>query len=134
MKKPFSAGRQHRRRRGAARRRVGLARQQDHGPHTQPLLYDDTLKAEDRLAGLLLVLYAQEPSAIHRLTTEDVEVGAHEVRLNLGNAPVHLPEPVADLARAVAVNRKGRAIVGALAPSPWLFPRSRPGRPISPPS
>ncbi|MEV5149397.1 hypothetical protein AB0L14_34670 [Streptomyces sp. NPDC052727] len=36
------------------------------------LLHDDTLKPEDRLAGLLLFLYAQGPSAIHRLTTEGV--------------------------------------------------------------
>jgi len=26
---------------------------------------------------------------------------------------------------------KGHATIGALAPSPWLFPRGRPGRPIS---
>ncbi|MGW2051584.1 hypothetical protein ACWCPF_41560 [Streptomyces sp. NPDC001858] len=113
-----------------------------HGP-TQPLddehrwnvarrlLHDDTLKPEDRLAGLLLLLYAQGPSAIHRLTVEDVEVGAQEVRLHLGNAPVQLPEPVAQLARTVAANRKGHAAIGAVAPSPWLFPGGQPGRPIS---
>lgn len=94
------------------------------------LLHDDTLKPEDRLAGLLL-LYAQGPSAIHRLTTEDVEVGAQEVRIHLGNAPVQLPEPVAQLARTVVANRKGHATIGALAPSPWLFPGGQPGRPIS---
>ncbi|WP_206308888.1 hypothetical protein [Streptomyces sp. A1136] len=113
-----------------------------HGP-TQPLddehrwnvarrlLHDDTLKPEDRLAGLLLLLYAQGPSAIHRLTIEDVEVGAQKVRLHLGNAPVQLPEPVAQLARTVAANRKGHATIGALAPSTWLFPGGQPGRPIS---
>jgi hypothetical protein len=95
------------------------------------LLHDDTLKPEDRLAGLLLLLYAQGPSAIHRLTIEDVEVGAQEVRLHLGDAPVQLPEPVAQLARTVAANRKGHATIGALAPSPWLFPGGQPGRPIS---
>ncbi|MFJ3840539.1 hypothetical protein ACIPY6_34225 [Streptomyces sp. NPDC090054] len=95
------------------------------------LLHNDTLKPEDRLAGLLLLLYAQGPSAIHRLTIEDVEVGAQEVRLRLGDAPVQLPEPVAALARAVAANRKGHATIGALAPSPWLFPGGQPGRPIS---
>ncbi|MFE3166698.1 hypothetical protein [Streptomyces sp. NPDC059224] len=95
------------------------------------LLHDDTLKPEDRLAGLLLLLYAQAPSAIHRLTTEDVEAGAREVRLHLGNAPVQLPEPVAQLARTVAANRKGHATIGALTPSPWLFPGGQPGRPIS---
>ncbi|WP_128382273.1 hypothetical protein [Streptomyces cavernae] len=65
------------------------------------------------------------------MTTEGVEVGAQEVRPQLGNAPVQLPEPVAQLARAVAANRKGHATIGALAPSPWLFPGGQPGRPIS---
>ncbi|QHC23221.1 hypothetical protein [Streptomyces sp. GS7] len=95
------------------------------------LLHDDALKPEDRLAGLLLLLYIQGPAAISRLTTEDVEVGAQEVRLHLGQAPIHLPEPVAALARHVAANRKGHATIGALAPSPWLFPGGQPGRPIS---
>lgn len=45
--------------------------------------------------------------------------------------PIHLPEPVAALARHVAANRKGHATIGALAPSPWLFPGGQPGRPIS---
>ncbi|MFE9823402.1 hypothetical protein ACFYSH_14835 [Streptomyces sp. NPDC005791] len=42
-----------------------------------------------------------------------------------------MPEPVAELARTVAANRKGHASIGALAPSPWLFPGGQPGRPIS---
>lgn len=95
------------------------------------LLHDDNLNPEDRLAGLLLLLYAQGPSAIHRLTTEDVEVDVQEVRLHLGDAPVQLPEPVAHLARTVTANRKGHATIGALVPSPWLFPGGQPGRPIS---
>ncbi|WP_245873319.1 hypothetical protein [Streptomyces phaeoluteigriseus] len=95
------------------------------------LLHDDTLKPEDRLAGLPLLLYAQGPSAIDRLTTEDVEAGAQEVRLHLGDAPVQLPEPVAHLARTVVANRKGHAIIGALTPSRWLFPGGQPGRPIT---
>lgn len=90
------------------------------------LLHDETLRADDRLAGLLLLLYAHGPSAIHRLTVADIEVGAQEVRLHLGNAPVQLPEPLAQLARTVAANRKGYATIGALAPSPWLLPCAQP--------
>ncbi|MEU6369907.1 hypothetical protein ABZ876_30275 [Streptomyces sp. NPDC046931] len=105
------------------------------------LLHDDTLKPEDRLAGQLLLLYAQGPSAIHRLTTEDVEVGAQEVRLHLGNAPIQLPEPVAQLARTVAAKRKGHATIGALAPPASTLkrhlhrqpPRSRVAGPASRP-
>lgn len=95
------------------------------------LLHDDTLKTEDRLAGLLLLLYAQGPSAISRLTVDHLQVDDHSVRICLGRTPIHLPEPVADLARTTLANRKGHATIGALAPSPWLFPGGQPGRPIS---
>ena len=65
------------------------------------------------------------------MTVEHIQVGADEVRLRLGRVPIQLPEPVAELARAVVANRKGHATIGALAPSPWLFPGGQPGRPIS---
>ncbi|CAN5679823.1 hypothetical protein BH09ACT7_BH09ACT7_61080 [soil metagenome] len=95
------------------------------------LLHDDTLKPEDRLAGLLLLLYAQGASTISRLTVDHLEANGHDVRLRLGRAPIHLPDPVAELARVVIANRKGHATIGALAPSLWLFPGGQPGRPIS---
>jgi hypothetical protein len=95
------------------------------------LLHSDHIKAEDRLAGLLLLLYAQGATAISRMTTSQIQANAHGVRLHLGRVPIRLPEPVAALARAVVANRKGHATIGALAPSPWLFPGGQPGRPIS---
>jgi hypothetical protein len=95
------------------------------------LLHDDTLKPEDRFAGLLVLLYAQGSTAISRMTTGQIQASEHDVRLRLGRVPVQLPEPVATLARTVAANRKGHATIGALTPSPWLFPGGQPGRPIS---
>ncbi|MEV5177936.1 hypothetical protein AB0L10_44665, partial [Streptomyces flaveolus] len=62
------------------------------------------------------------------MTIDDVEVVAHEVRLHLGSALIQLPDPLAELARVVAASRKGHATIGALAPSPWLFPGGQPGR------
>ena len=95
------------------------------------LLHDEDLNAEDRLAGLLVLLYAQGATAISRLTVEHVNVHDGGVRLRLGRVPIHLPEPVATIARAVVANRKGHATIGATKPSPWLFPGGQPGRPIS---
>ena len=37
------------------------------------LLHDDTIKPEDRVAGLLVLLYAQTPATISRLTLQDVQ-------------------------------------------------------------
>jgi hypothetical protein len=95
------------------------------------LLHDDHLKPEDRLAGLLLLLYAQTAAVISRLTVNHLDADPQRVRLRLGTAPIDLPEPIAELARTVVANRKGHATIGALAPSSWLFPGGQPGRPIS---
>jgi hypothetical protein len=95
------------------------------------LLHDNDIKPEDRLAGLLVLLYAQGATAVSRLTVEHVDVGDGQVRLLLGRVPIQLPEPVATLARTVVANRKGHATIGAITPSPWLFPGGQPARPIS---
>jgi hypothetical protein len=96
------------------------------------LLHDDSIRTEDRLAGLLVLLYAQNMTAISTMTTGQVQAGNDgPVRLHLGRVPVELPEPVASIARAVTANRKGHASIGATGPSPWLFPGGQPGRPIS---
>ncbi len=95
------------------------------------LLHDNSIDPEDRLAGLLVLLYAQGPSAISRLTVERISITDDSVRINLGRTPIQLPEPIDDLARTVAANRKGHTTIGARTPSRWLFPGGQPGRPIS---
>jgi hypothetical protein len=96
-------------------------------------LHDDTLQPDDRLAGLLVLLYAQGVTAISNMTIDQIQLDAHDAYVRLGPVPIHLPEPVATLARTVAANRKGHATIGTLTPSPWLFPGGQPGRPISGP-
>jgi hypothetical protein len=95
------------------------------------LLHDDALEPGDRLAGLLVLLYAQGATAISQMTTSQIQAGDDGVCLRLGRVPIRLPEPVAALARTVLANRKGHATIGARQPSPWLFPGGQPGRPIS---
>lgn len=95
------------------------------------LLHDDTVKPEDRVAGLLVLLYAQWPAAISRLTLDHVDLDEHEVRLRLGREPVVVPEPLAGLVRQVVASRRGHAAIGDPGTSRWLFPGGQPGRPIS---
>jgi len=95
------------------------------------LLHDDTAKPEDRVAGLLVLLYAQWPAAISRLTLDHLDTSEHEVRLRLGPEPVVLPEPLAALVRQLAATRHGHAAIGDPGTSRWLFPGGQPGRPIS---
>lgn len=97
------------------------------------LLHDDSLKAEGRVAGLLVLLYAQSTTAISRLTLEHVHVGERDVRLRLGREPIVLPEPLDALVRELVGSRHGHATVGDRGTSRWLFPGGQPGRPISAP-
>ncbi|MCX4640392.1 site-specific integrase [Streptomyces platensis] len=102
------------------------------------LLHDDTFKPEDRLAGLLLLLCAQWPAAISRLTVDHIEETDGVVRIRLGavavavtvTVTVELPAPVAELALQQVQVRRSHAVLGRT-DSPWLFPGGQPGRPIS---
>jgi uncharacterized protein YidB (DUF937 family) len=96
------------------------------------LLHDDGLKPEDRLAGLLVLLYAQRASAISRLTLGHVTAADGQIRIRLGREPVVLPEPLDVLALQVAATRRGHAALGEDGTSAWLFPGGQPGQPVSP--
>jgi len=96
------------------------------------LLHDDALKPEDRVAGLLVLLHAQQPATISRLTLGHVQPSISGVHLRLGREPVVLPEPLAGLILHLAATRQGHATTGDQGTSPWLLPGGRPGQPISP--
>jgi hypothetical protein len=96
------------------------------------LLHDDALKPGDRVAGLLVLLYAQQPATISRLTLGHVQPSGSDVHLRLGQEPVVLPEPLAGLVLRLIAARQGHATTGDQGTSPWLLPGGRPGQPISP--
>ena len=95
------------------------------------LLHDDNINTADRVAGLLVLLYAQWPATVARLTLEHVHDDEHQVRLRLGREPIVLPEPLAELVLHLVASRHGHATLGDQGTSPWLFPGGRPDRPIS---
>jgi hypothetical protein len=95
------------------------------------LLHDHTLSPVDRVAGLLVLFYAQTPAAVSRLTLEHVETAGHAIHLRLGHEPITLPEPLAGLVADLIARRRGHAALGDQGASPWLFPGGRPGQPIS---
>ncbi|GAB3005348.1 hypothetical protein GCM10023080_083830 [Streptomyces pseudoechinosporeus] len=70
------------------------------------------------------------PAAISRLTVDHIEETDGAVRIRLGAVPVELPAPVAELALQQVEVRRSHAVLGRT-DSPWLFPGSQPGRPIS---
>ena len=98
---------------------------------THRLLHDDTLPLPDRVAGLLVLLYAQHVTTLTGLTVDHLIIDAHGVALRLGRAPIELPEPLAGLVLSLAASRHGHAALTDQGTSPWLFPGGRPGTPIS---
>lgn len=95
------------------------------------LLLDNTIAVDRRVAGLLVLLYAQPLPEIVRLTMDHVVTGDGEVRLQLGSTPVVLPSPLNSLVTRLATERRGHASVGRVDAGPWLFPGGRPGQPVT---
>jgi hypothetical protein len=85
------------------------------------LLTDQRAPMRERVAGLLLLLYAQPVSRIVRLTIDDVRRVDDQVLLRLGDPPVPVPAPFADLLLALAGNRTNMA-TATNQDARWLFP------------
>lgn len=95
------------------------------------LFTDDTLAIVDRVAGLLVLLYAQPAARISRLPVEAVTVTGQQVWLRIAAEQLPLPEPLAGLTARLLAQRRNMA-TAANPSSPWLFPGRLPGRPITP--
>jgi hypothetical protein len=103
--------------------RWSIARDLLHGPGHATI---------DRVAGCLVLLYAQPLTRIAALTLGHVTESPAELSLSLGSHPVDIPEPLADLIRELTTRRRGHTAIGCADDSKWLFPGGQPGRAISP--
>lgn len=95
------------------------------------LLHDDAHAIEDRVAGLLVLLYGQPLARLTRLTRDQVTDSPAGVTVSLGTTPAELPEPLGGLVRQLLGRRHGRAAVGRTTDHPWLFPGGAPAQPVS---
>lgn len=103
-------------------RRWALARQ---------LLTEDTGVLADRVAGLLVLLYAQRATKITRLTTNDVRRTDHGTEILLGGQPIAVPPVFGDLVGDLIADLPGTK-TGDSADGAWIFPGFRRGQPLSP--
>jgi hypothetical protein len=94
------------------------------------LLHDDEIDLTDRVAGLLVLLFAQPMSHIVRITPKEIMSSGGKVTITLGREPLELPPPVDVLLlqlrdqpdynpRADDTTRR------------WLFPGGSPGTPLT---
>jgi integrase len=100
---------------------VALARQ---------LLHDPGIAVRDRVAGVLIVLFAQPVGRIARLTVDDITVVDESVAVRFGDTAITLPGPLASDLRVLIADRRG-CVAAAVPESRWLFPGGSPGQPIS---
>jgi hypothetical protein len=95
------------------------------------LLHDQHLHTVDRVAGLLVLLYAQPASRITTLTVDRVDTAGSGTLLKLGSSPVRLPPPLDQLVTELVERRVGHTATGRTATNRWLFPGAAPGTPLS---
>lgn len=94
------------------------------------LMVDEAIALVDRVAGLLVICYAQPVSRIAQLSAERITRHDATVSLRLGVSDIELFEPLGELVNRLAAAKPGRAVL-ADPDSPWLFPGGHPGRPIT---
>lgn len=86
---------------------------------------DPTMEPIDRVIGLLVLLYAQPLTRIVQLTLADVIPTGDDVLIRLGDPPVPVPKPFAELLTGYIANRSN--LTTATNPgSQLLFPAAEP--------
>ncbi|MEU1217364.1 hypothetical protein ABZ424_34305 [Streptomyces sp. NPDC005790] len=95
------------------------------------LLTDPNLPLRVRVAGSIVLLYAQPLSRVVRLTLDDVTRTDQQPLLRLGEPPSPVPEPLAELLFRWIDSRDNMNTATNHA-CRWLFPGRRAGQPIHP--
>ncbi|MQS17390.1 site-specific integrase [Streptomyces kaniharaensis] len=93
------------------------------------LLHDDGPPVADRVAGLLLLLYAQTVNTIRHLTVGHVQRDGERLTILFGDRPIVLPAPLDALVEELITHRRGHTLLDV--PGTWLFPGRLPGQPLS---
>ncbi len=91
------------------------------------LIHDNEIPVSDKAAGLLALLFAQDPSRVIALTTEHVEVAWGVVPLRLGQVPAEMPPPLDDYIRTLHAQAAAMSTAGER----WLFPGRFPTQHLS---
>ena len=90
------------------------------------LLHDDHLALTDRVAGCLVLLYAQQLTRIIALTVDQVITTDDGVYLKLGASQTIIPEPLGALLVDLATNGRSAHRCRITRPQPLAVPRPPP--------
>jgi hypothetical protein len=93
------------------------------------LLEDLEIPSRDRVAAILVAIYAQPIIRVARLTIDRITITNTTTTITLARTSVTLPARVADTIRSWLSEREA-GMPPLATPSPWLFPGNPPSRPI----
>ncbi|MGW0538701.1 hypothetical protein [Streptomyces sp. NPDC003032] len=91
---------------------------------------DDT-PLQDRVAAVLVLLYAQPLTRIAQLTIDDVLQEDDEVLVRLGDPPSPVPAPFAGMLLSY-LGQRPNTMIASNPDARWLFPGRRAGQPLTP--
>ena len=101
----------------------------DRWAHVNTLLHDETIRLHTRIAGLLMLLFAQPITRICAMRTDQVDTSSPDnVLVTFEATPIEMPEALAELIRT-HLSRRGQASYVSH-DNGWLFPGGIPGRPL----
>ena len=103
-------------------RRLGIVRR---------LLSDADIDLRDRVAGCLLLVFAQPISRLVLLRTDDVASTDSTVTIRFGSEPTEIPEPLGALVLELQANPRGLATTAVTGEDRWLFPGLMVGHALS---
>ncbi|MFN8070634.1 MAG: hypothetical protein U0R66_02300 [Mycobacterium sp.] len=112
---------------GQARPLTGIAEDERWNLVNQ-LLHDEAISLTDRLVGLLVLLYAQRLCAVVSLKISAVYEEDGKTLIALGDTPLELPEPIAQIAWALIEERRHHVQLARPTSIDWLIPGGLPGR------
>lgn len=96
------------------------------------LLHDEDLDPGDRVAGALVVIYAQPVARIARLRTSDIALEDQTVYLRFAHDRVLMPDTLGQLVRDLPHRRQVGPSGAVDACDQWLFPGRHAGQPQHP--
>lgn len=97
----------------------------------EKVAYQQTLHPRDRLAAILIIVFAQRTEDIAALTWDRVTITADRVTITLADIPIELPPPLDEPARMLAASNYNNR-TAAHPNSPWVFRGIRPGMHLTP--
>jgi len=97
----------------------------------EKVAHQQTLHPRDRLAAILVIVFAQRMEDVAALTWDHVTITADTVAVTLADIPIELPSPLDEPLRTLAASNYNNQ-TAAHPKSPWVFRGYRPGMHLSP--